>query len=257
MIPITCVTSFKKFRDQYDAIQRSFLNGMHRLGIPVIVPDNEVGIREACEGREGVTVLEGVRTGRDLGFTTGAVILTDLLKSALPLINSPLVMLANSDILLLKNFHTKLQEIVNIYGYDIFLTSSRYDIDLTEELNTEEAFALLEDIPRATFDPASSSDIFITSKFYFKQMLASMPAFIVGRYGWDNWIHSWVERNIPKKFNSTGSLITLHCKHDHRHIFLQEKAQERKAPSSRYNIGLWDKDRFTYGTVRINKWKVV
>jgi hypothetical protein len=121
-------------------------------------------------------------------------------------------------------------------------------------VDSEESYRQVLNGDRKLYDVSTSSDIFITSKFIWRKIIHEMPEFILGRYGWDNWLHTIAELKGFRKFNCTNVLTILHCKHNHQHILLQEKKQKQSAASSQYNLALWKKVLDVYGTTRINAW---
>lgn len=216
-------------------IQQSALYSWRANGIPVILPNNEVGIKDRCPG---VTFVEGVRRGWEIGLHTGAVILPDLMNAVLPHINTPMVALISSDMIIPPDFTERLDGLLKSQGFDTFLEGTRHNLKLGYCVNSPETYQKVQKEPwqlRNGFSP----DLFVMSKYWFKALRAEMPAFLIGRYGWDSWIHRWVEHNVPQRVDCTLGLPVLHCDHNGRLIFLQEHAWGMDAPSSKYNAGLF------------------
>jgi len=255
---ITFITAFKNFIGSDRAAQRSAIWSWERSRIKAIAPNNESFIKANCRDFSNVELLDNVVTARSKGFNNSCPLLNDLIRSALDLIETPMVAFINGDIIIDKNFKLYLSNIISDHGYDIFLSGTRFDIDLKFEINTEEKYSsFLEDLNKRAviYNECNSADIFITSKSLFHKMAEDMPPLVLGRYGWDNWIHFWAVANNLPCFNCTNSLITIHCRHDHSHISHQEKKSGRKAPSSVYNLTHLRNMQNVYGnTVRINKW---
>lgn len=254
---ISFITAFKKFKSPYDMIQHSALYSWNANDIKIVAPLNEVGLKEKCSGYPNLTLIEGVQRARELGFSNQCPVVKDLIAKSLPLLNTTIVGLINSDVIITEKFNEKIQKIVNRYGYDIYMVGSRRDIQLNYYVNTPETYKKVQKEKCEDYDTMTSSDIFITSKFLWRKIIHDMPEFILGRYGWDNWLHMYAEINNLKKLNCSDALPILHCKHDHMHIFYQEKAKDRAAPSSQHNIALWEKVRGIYGTTKISAWPKV
>jgi len=254
---ISFITAFKKFKGPYDMIQHSALYSWNMNDIKVVAPLNEVGLKEKCAGYPNLTMIEGVRRARELGFSNQCPIVKDLIAAALPHFNTTMVALINSDIIITDNFLENVQKMVHKYGYDIYAVGSRYDIQLNYSVNDEETYKKVQQEDRKVYDVMTSSDIFITSKFIWRKIIHDMPDFILGRYGWDNWLHMYAEINSLKKMNCSEAIPILHCVHDHMHIFNQEKAKKEAAASSQHNIGLWNKVKDVYGTTKIGTWPKV
>jgi len=160
----------------------------------------------------------------------------------------------NSDIIITENFVEKIQQIIDKYGYDIFGVSSRNEIDLKEYVNTPESYKAVLEQERQAYDDSTSSDLFLASKFTWRKVISEMPDYILGRWGWDNYLHMMGEIYSLKKYNCSDALQILHCKHTFHHIYAQEKKHEKEAPSSQHNLALWEKTRGMYGTTRIKVW---
>ena len=251
---ISFISAFKKFRPPYDKIQNSALYTWKANNIETFTPENEVGIKEACQGYSNVKMIPGVKRARELGFSNQSPIVRDMIAKALPLVKTPMIALINSDIVLLPNFAERIERILKKYGLDIFMVGTRRDIELNTLINSAESYKQVLKEDREMYDESTSSDIFIASKFTWRKIIHEMPEFILGRYGWDNWLHTIAEIKDYRRFNCTKALTTLHCEHDHRHIILQEKIPKQAAPSSQHNLNLWQKVRDIYGTTRINAW---
>ena len=229
---VTFVSCFKKFNAEFDMIQQSALYSWRANSIPVILPNNEVGIKERCPG---VTFVEGVPRGWEIGQKTGAVLLPDLVDAVLPLISTPMVALISSDMIIPGDFQEHLDGLLKQHGFDAFLESSRHAIKLGYSVSSPEAYLKVQKEPRQL---GKEHGLFIMSKYWVKAMRARMPAFLIGRYGWDSWIHRWAEQHVLKRVDCTQDLPVLHCDHDGRLIFLQEHAWGMDAPSSKYNLSL-------------------
>lgn len=251
---ISLVTAFKKFKPPYSRIQNSALFSWKANNIETFTPENEIGVKDACQGYSNVKLIPNVKRARELGFPNQSPIVRDMIMKALPLVKTPMIALINSDIIILPDFAERIEKIVKKYGYDIYLVGTRRDIKLKTLINSEESYKQVIEEDRELYDKSTSSDLFITSKFMWRKIIHEMPEFILGRYGWDNWLHMIAEIKGFRKFNCTETLIILHCEHDYKHIMLQEKIPEQAASSSQYNLNLWQKVKDVYGTTRINAW---
>jgi len=251
---ISFITAFRKFKKPFDTIQHSALYSWRANGIKVFVPINEIGVREACAAYDNVTLIDGVKRGRELGFETQSPIVSDLIAKALPYIDTTMVAYINSDIIITDKFAEDFQRTIDKYGFDIYAVGSRKDIELKELVNTPETYQKVLNLPRAIYDVSTSSDIFIASKFTWRKIISEMPEYILGRWAWDNYLHFMGIKHKTNKFNCTDALPILHCKHDFNHIFVQEKSKAKQAPSSKHNLALWKQVLDASGTPRINNW---
>lgn len=258
MIDLSFITAFKQFDNFYGAVQRSALFSYGLNSIPVYVPNNEPDVIESCKGYPFLTVLDGVRTGRNLGFKNSSPILKDMIKVALGEIKTNYVGLINSDIIIQEDFSEIVMDVLNTYGENAFIAVTRRDTDLFFEIDSVEKmreFFLQQTTP---YDEACSSDLFLTSKRNFYCLIANMPDMILGRYAWDNWLHYSAVENGFNCLNGTRAIKTVHCVHTHSHILSQEGAAGKTAPSSGHNIRMLLDIKNRIGPpILINTWKYV
>jgi hypothetical protein len=232
---ISFISTFKKFFGLYDRIQRSAIYSWGANGIHSIVPSNEKDTQEVCSTYPHFTVIDGVKRAREIGFLNSSPILKDLIDKALPAIDTTMVGLIKSDIILPEDFSKKCELIFQKYGYDIFIVSSRISIRLNYLIDSSESYKKALTEPRLSYP---KSDLFITSKFLWRKIIKDMPEFIFGRYCWDDWLQTYAETHGLKKYNCTEALTPLHCDHPSM-IAMQEGAEGKEAPSSKYNFELW------------------
>jgi hypothetical protein len=250
---ISLVSAFKHFQGNYDRIQKSAMYSWKANDLQVVVSNSEVDTKGSCIEYQNIVVVEGVRRGRDLGYATQSPIIKDLIEKALPAVETPMVVLLNSDFILQENFSKKVEMLLNKYGYDIFVTGSRNNIQLNYLVDSAVTYEKVQKEVRNIFDP-SGSDVFMTSKFLWRKIIADMPDFILGRYVWDNWLNLYAHRNNLKRFNCTKSLPVLHPVHGNEHIYHQEKAHGKNAPSCQHNLRLWTPTAEMYGAVSPKLW---
>lgn len=251
---ISFITAFKDFDVFYGAVQRSALYTWKENGVKVYAPDNEPTVKENVARFSNVQLVPEVLTARHFRYQNSSPILKDLLLKSLDMIDQPMVAFINSDILIPSDFAQLIRRVVTKYGTDIFIVVSRFDIDLFFEVDTMEKWRQVYDQTCTVHNDACSSDLFIASKENFRKMARSIPEFVLGRYGWDNWIHFYVHATFTS-YNGTHLFKTLHCRHGHQHIEIQEGKPGRYAPSSVHNLTLLRNMQNIYGSsIRINKW---
>lgn len=256
---ITFITAFKDFIGSDRMAQRSAMWSWWYNRVPVVAVDNEPFIKANCCEFNNVRLVEGIKTARALGFDNACPLINDMIFRCLQHVETPLVALINGDIIIQADFRSQLEKIGNRYGWDVFMTGTRFGVDLQYEINSEETYRQLHEEESKVHNEVNSADIFIASKDTFQRMAEDMPDIILGRYGWDNWIHFWAATSggVPT-LNCTHALKTIHCQHDHAHIEHQEGKPGRKALSSVHNLTLLRNMQNLYGpTVRINKWTAV
>ena len=185
-----------------------------------------------------------VQTARDLNIDSDAPIVRSIIKEALPIIQTPMVGLINSDIIVKDNFMSVLIKAVAKNGYSMFLSCPRFDIVCEETVDTLKKLRRTFKKDRPHSD--TSGDIFIGPKRKFEKMIDLMPNFIIGKYCWDNWIHTFFELyNDPptKCFNCSRWLPVFHQDHGRRHI--------NSDPGIMHNRALFKKTSI----IRLNDWK--
>lgn len=251
---ITFITAFKEFDDYYGAIQRSALFSYETAGIPVIAPDNVPNAEKHCSKFKNVSIYNGVKTAKDLGYKNTSPLLNDMLKRGTEQVTTPLVGLINCDVLIPEDFLDTLKAVVKKYGEGNLIVVTRHDIDLFSEIDTVDKLKSAFEQESKIYDINSSSDLFIASRNIFRALAVHMPNFILGRYAWDNWLH-YKGAVHHRGYNGTKVFKILHCRHTHSHIEIQEGRPGRKAPSSVHNIKLLEDMRNQYGAMpRINTW---
>lgn len=231
---ISIITSFKKFLRDQRTIQLSSLYSWSQNEAFIYAPLNEVGLEDATRPYPNFTFIREVKRGRELGFSTQAVILKDLLQKALPLIKTPIVALVCSDIILPTDFGKAIEELFQKNGKDIFVKGSKNIEKLGGIIDTVESYEKLQKGPQTyTGDPG----IYITSKDIWEEIAGAIPEFIFGRVCWDSWLCQYGELNIPKNLSCPS---VFHCKHGMEHIKAQEGVWGIDAPSSQHNLKLWE-----------------
>jgi len=246
---ISFITAFKKFKGIYAPIQHSALYSWQANDIPVVASENEVGLKEPCQGYSNITLIQGVRRARELGLLHQAPIIRDLIGRALTHVKTPMVALVTPDVIIPGNFSNVLDQIFQKYGFNVFLYASRQDIQLNYPVNSSDTYMAVQKEPRR---PSNSYGMFITSKFWWRRILSVMPEFILGRFVWDEWLRMYAEQNIKDRYNASKILTLMHCIHDYNHVIIQEKAQPRKDPSTAHNMKLWGQTR---GNYKSDNWK--
>jgi len=234
---MTFITAFKKFRDLQDQIQLSALYSWQVNDIAVVTAINEIGQREKLSSYPNVKLVQGVRTGRDLGFSTGAVVIKDLLLKGLLATETQLVALVKGDVIIPPDFNARVKKIVDMFGYDIFLIGHRRSIQTAYCADSPDTYKRLCGEPHTQ---EREPNLFLTSRFMMRKLAIQMPEFIFGRFYWDTWIHQWAVQNVHKIMDCTDTLPTYHCVHPMNHIYQAEGAHGTEADSAKYNKGLID-----------------
>lgn len=217
-------------------IQENALFSWTLKNIPIVIAGKVSTIEKIKNRFPALTASPHVKTEKDLGFNGDAPVVKDMIKKALPYVQTPLLAIINSDVLIRWDFLSTLEKIITKYGPNIFLSGNRYDINYNIPIESEEA--LIEIWKKINgLHQDKSGDIFISTKENFNKMADEMPNFIMGRMVWDNWIHLYFsEKDIPC-YNISTILPVLHMNHDYSHLQTSLEA----SPSVKHNCSIFRK----------------
>lgn len=138
----------------------------------------------------------------------------------------------NSDILFFPDLMDTLK-IVNQSTRRFLLVGQRWDMDIKEPLMIKPGWSsnFIEQMKKnAKLHVPSGSDYFIFPRTLFTEI----PAFAVGRAGWDNWMIYHGRCKKLAVIDATGSLTAVHQNHDFKH--LTGGRVHRKQPESLENL---------------------
>ncbi len=210
---ITIFTAPKPFTDPHIAlIQHNAIRSWLALGeqVEVILLGEEDGLAEAA-------ALYGVRHLPQVQRTpAGTPLVSSMFALARDYSTSPLLCCVNADILLTPDLLKVGQSMME--RHERFLVvGQRWDLDVREPLEFSSGW---EDRLRqrahqeGKLHKATGSDYFLFPRGCF----TDMPAFAIGRAGWDNWmIYSGRAQGFPV-VDATHDLFIVHQNHDYRHL---------------------------------------
>jgi len=229
-VMISILTAFKKFRDKAGRAQRIAIYSWKMLGIPVYaVMDNEVGVQAVLSESIEINALRGAKTGRDLGFATGAVLLNDLIRVGLKESKTLLLGVCCGDVILPMDFMKRMQDVVDDKGLEAFYYARKLDIK-------EGSYEGPSGYADALMTPVIKTDgvgFFTMSRFNLRKMSQEMPDIIFGRDSWLDWTIKWCFSNGVTAHDVTEQLGLRHIEHDHNHIILQEGVKSKSAEHNR------------------------
>jgi hypothetical protein len=169
---------------------------------------------------------------------------TPLLNSAFDLVQEvasyELMCYVNADIILLKDF---IEAVQRIRFRRFLMVGQRWDIELRELWKFDDPY-WEEQIRRyvaahGTLHPPAGSDYFV---FPRDCAIGRLPAFAVGRPGWDNWfIYNARKLRVPV-VDATEVITVIHENHDYSHVpnRRDETSEGPEAESNRKLAGGWD-----------------
>lgn len=213
MALLTIFTAPKPFTNPHIAlIQSNALANWKALGpdAEVIVMGDEEGAAEVA-ARYGAKHLPEVNRNRE-----GTPLISDLFAKARQHSDSPLLAYVNADILLLPDFIATARKVMEARR-DFLLVGQRWDLDVTAPLEFSPGWEeSLRQRAReeGRLHPPAGSDYFIFPRDAFSEM----PAFAIGRAGWDNWMIYWARRQRWAVIDATQDIFIIHQNHDYSHL---------------------------------------
>lgn len=206
-------TAPKPFTNPHIAIiQRNAIRSWLALGprVEVILVGQEEGLAEAA-AELGVRHLPDVARN-----SSGTPLVSSIFELARQNSASPLMAYVNADILLMPDF-VEGALCAAQQAKNFLLVGQRWDLDVREplEFSTGWPERLRERAQQqGKLHRASGSDYFIFPRHCF----ADMPAFAIGRAGWDNWMIYAGRRSGWPVVDATASIMIVHQNHDYSHL---------------------------------------
>lgn len=209
---LTICSAPKPFTNPHIAtIQRNAIRSWRELGLEVdiLLAGNEPGIREAANELGVHHAPEVVRNKQ------GTPVISSMFELARQFGN-PLIACVNTDILLLPNFVQAARRTAERFS-EFLVVGQRWDLDIRELLDFSDGWQeqLQMDLKqRGRLHPRGGSDYFI----FPQQSYAGMPALVIGRAGWDNWMIYEARRSGWAVVDASRSVTIVHQDHDYSHL---------------------------------------
>jgi len=209
---ITLFSAPKPFADPHIAlIQRNAVRSWKRLpDVEVLLIGDEPGL-EAAAGELGARHLAQVQRNPN-----GTPLLSSMFELARSNSESPLLAIVNTDIILLDDFFEAARTMLRLEPRFVLL-SRRWDVQITASLDLRNGWqGRLRDIARSAgqLHRPAGSDYFVFPRACFPEV----PAFAIGRAGWDNWMIYEARRSKWPVVDATPSVTVLHQSHDYSHL---------------------------------------
>ncbi len=228
---LTIFSAPKPFSDPHIArIQRNAIASWLHLGeeVEILLIGDEPGLSEV--GAEfGVKVLRDVERNEE-----GTPLISSIFQMASRESRHPFLCYVNADILLFEDLIDAVQYISSRFN-DFLILGQRWDLDLEWELTFDEGWQrrLMEEVQsRGRTHPPMGSDYFI----FRKELFQDIPAFALGRAGWDNWmIYAGRRAGVPV-VDASERITVIHQNHDYQH--LPNNQPHYRLPESLRNIEL-------------------
>ena len=199
-------------REHIAMIQRNAIRSWKALGndVDIMLIGDDPGVEENAE-------MLGVRFFRDVRRnSSGTPMLDDIFRIARENSDSPILAYVNADIILKKDFLDITKKIMAEED-KFLLVGQRWDLDVRKDLEFPDGWEISFDqdlASRGRRHPAGGSDYFIFPRGIF----TSIPAFAIGRSGWDNWMFYESRVKGWKLINCSKSINIIHQDHDYAHL---------------------------------------
>jgi hypothetical protein len=210
---ITIFTAPKPFTDPHiGLIQRNAIQSWLHLGdeVNVLMIGNEPGMAEFAS-ELGILHLPEVTCN-----SLGTPLVSSIFALARQASTSPILAYINADILLTPQFLSVSSQ-VYCQLKQFLIVGQRYDLDVQQPFDFTPRWdsSLISDvINRGRIHPPAGSDYFIFPRTCF----TALPAFTIGRAGWDNWmIYHARTQHIPV-IDASASIMVIHQDHDYSHL---------------------------------------
>jgi hypothetical protein len=210
---LTIFTAPKPFTNPHIAlIQRNALRSWQSLGedVQVFLLGEEEGLAE------NAAVLGLLHLPQVQRNSQGTPLVSSIFELARTNSQTPLLAYVNADILLMPDFVERARQVC-AQADQFLMVGQRWDLDVRQELDFSAGWParLLEDMhARGRLHPPAGSDYFI----FPRQCFADIPAFAIGRAGWDNWMIYHARRAGWPVIDATGALSIIHQDHDYSHL---------------------------------------
>lgn len=213
MALMTIFTAPKPFTNPHIAlIQRNAIRSWLELGpeVEVLLIGQEDGLAEFAAEMD-IPHLPDVARNKE-----GTPLVSSIFALAREYSRTSLLAYVNADIILLPDF-VETARSVAAQASNFLLVGQRWDMNITTPLDVSPGWQarLLESARRENrLHPRGGSDYFI----YPRAAFANMPAFAVGRAGWDNWMIYAARYDGAAVVDTTAGINIIHQDHDYSHL---------------------------------------
>jgi hypothetical protein len=215
LIPVSLITLFsapKPFTSPHVAlIQRNAIKSWTLLPeAEVLLLGEEAGLAEAARGL-GVRQLSDVQRN-----ASGTPLISSMFQLARQNGHGDLLCIVNADMILMPDFVEAARQVSRLKDRFVLL-SQRWDLDVTEPLDFSGDWdhRLASMVQRqGTLHRPAGSDFFLFPAACYTEV----PAFAIGRAGWDNWMIYKARRENWPVIDCTPSVTVVHQNHDYSHL---------------------------------------
>ncbi len=209
---ITIFSAPKPFTNPHIAvIQHNAIKSWTELpDVKVILLGDEAGLAEAARDLNVQHIKNVPRS------PSGAPLMDAMFNLVRAASVSDLYCIVNADIILLDDFVAAAKAALN-QQKKFVLMGQRWDADITQPIDFAEGWQnrLIKDVKtNGQLHRPAGSDYFLFPAACYTQI----PAFVIGRAGWDNWmIYHALKQGFPA-IDATHDITIIHQNHDYAHL---------------------------------------
>lgn len=209
---ITLLSAPKPFTDpRIASIQDNAIASWTRLpGVDVLLMGDEDGLERAAD-RHGVGQIGSVKRNE-----LGTPLVSSMVQLAREQSQNATLCLINADIILMSDFVAAAEAVTRL-NTKFVLVSRRWDLDVDGAIDfgadweSRLRWAARE---RGVLHRPAGSDMFLFPRACFSEL----PAFAIGRSGWDNWMIFKARKEHWPVVDGTASFTMIHQNHDYSHL---------------------------------------
>lgn len=208
---LTIFTIPKPFKGHTKTIQLNAIGSWLQLepACDVIIFGEEEGTAEAA-AELGARHVPGIECSQH-----GTPLVSSAFRLAEKLSSASLLCYVNADIILVSDFA---RSVARVELESFLIAGRRWDIDLDWPLDFDDPSwesKLLEQVRlRGRLHRPQGLDYFVFPRGLFE----NMPAFVVGRAGWDNWMVLHARLSGVPVLDGTRAITAIHQNHDYAHL---------------------------------------
>lgn len=209
---ITVFSAPKPFTDPHIAvIQRNAISSWAKLpDVDVVLLGDELGLAE-------VAAELGVKHIREIPrSSSGAPLMDAMFRLAREASPNQLYCIVNADIILFPEFVETAREVAT-QKEKFVLLGQRWDLDITVPLDFSDGWreTLKSKVKsQGNLHKPAGSDYFL----FPASCYSDIPAFIIGRAGWDNWMIYHARKLHFPAIDATHDIMIIHQSHDYSHL---------------------------------------
>jgi len=230
---ITLFTTTKIFSGIFKIIQTNALNSWRAIspGIQIIILGNSYGSKDAAKVIDAEYVPD-VKCSPE-----GTPLLSDLFDIAQKRAKYNILAYVNADIILPKNLLSEIHLLDNKFNR-FLMVGHRWDMDIDKiiDFNTKiEQIKFWNSIKKNSKKHACTGiDYFI----FKKGMYQKLPEFVIGRWGWDNWLIWKARRHMVPVIDGSKNIIAIHQNHGYKYHNISSIEDSKKGSEAKHNIKL-------------------